>query len=211
MVYVYILNRLLVMVKYNYNYNSSFLYIIILVLVGCIFYLVYGSNNNNNNIKDNNKDIVVNMDSNNYMDSDRLIYPYSPVFHFPPPINTGCSKSSFENPCLPPLKDNPYIDTRLRNTGYNQIGILVRNEVDKHPIILPLMGRALQRGDKLQYYTISNSGNNNTKLPIKVNGKSCTSERGCNELYDGDEVYVGGYQNSFKATIYGSKTMEYAF
>ena len=113
----------------------------------------------------------------------------------------------YEDPLKPPLKD--MTSGRLRNIEYSQMGILTREESDKHPIILPLMGRLLYRGDKVQYYTISNSGSNNTKLPIKKNGKYCTNERGCDELYTGDEVYVEGYQNSFKVTVYENKTFEY--
>ena len=53
------------------------------------------------------------------------------------------------------------------------MGILTSpNQDDK--LILPLMGRRHMSGrDKWQYYTISNSGSLNTKLPISVNGKSC--------------------------------------
>ena len=60
--------------------------------------------------------------------------------------------------------------------------------------------RALIRGNKLQYYTISNSGSNNTKLPIKKSGKYCTNENGDiymltnDKLYTGDKIYVDGYK-----------------
>ena len=72
------------------------------------------------------------------------------------------------------------------------------------------MGRLTMTGrDKWQYYTISNSGNLNTKLPVSVNGKSCTSEYGCDNIYNGDSVYVEGYNDSFSATIYENSPFRY--
>jgi hypothetical protein len=72
------------------------------------------------------------------------------------------------------------------------------------------MGRRHMSGrDKWQYYTISNSGSLNTKLPISVNGKSCTSEYGCDQILNGDNVFVEGYKETFNATIYENNTFSY--
>jgi hypothetical protein len=49
----------------------------------------------------------------------------------------------------------------------------------------------------------------NTKLPISVNGKSCTSENGCDEVMNGDVVYVEGYSETFRATIYENNLFRY--
>jgi hypothetical protein len=77
-------------------------------------------------------------------------------------------------------------------------------------MILPLMGRKHMSGrDKWQYYTISGTGNLNTKLPISVNGRSCTSEYGCDDIYNGDVVYVEGYKDTFHATIYENNQFHY--
>jgi hypothetical protein len=78
-------------------------------------------------------------------------------------------------------------------------------------MILPLMGRNLRNGrDKWQYYTMTNgSGTINTKLPISVNGKSCTGEYGCDSISTGDVVYVEGYNDTFRATIYENALMRY--
>jgi hypothetical protein len=62
------------------------------------------------------------------------------------------------------------------------------------------------RSDKLQYYTVAEGG---AKLPISVNGRSCTGEYGCNEVFNGDTVYVEGYGDVFKATIYESGQYSY--
>jgi hypothetical protein len=103
--------------------------------------------------------------------------------------------------------NDPYAPpVRMEMRGsYSQIGILTRDE-----LILPLMGRQYQRGrDKWQYYTISNTGNLNTKLPVSVKGKSCTSEYGCDQIMNGDQIYVEGYNNTFNATVYENNMFSY--
>jgi len=102
------------------------------------------------------------------------------------------------------------VQTRGLNTSYQQIGILTRLNGGSQEMILPLMGRKIMSGrDKWQYYTMSNTGNLNTKLPVSVNGKSCTSEYGCNDISNGDNVYVEGYNDTFKATIYENGLFSY--
>jgi hypothetical protein len=112
-----------------------------------------------------------------------------------------------------PVKVPINIESRGLNTGYQQVGILTRSNRSSHSddnMILPLMGRRNMAGrDKWQYYTISNTGNLNTKLPISVNGKSCTSEYGCDQVYNGDSVYVEGYKDIFNATVYENNLFRY--
>jgi len=108
-----------------------------------------------------------------------------------------------------PMKVPINIETRGLNTEYQQVGILTRAH-DRSDMILPLMGRRNLAGrDKWQYFTMSNTGNLNTKLPISVKGKSCTSEYGCDEVYNGDVVYVEGYKDTFIATIYENNLFRY--
>jgi hypothetical protein len=100
------------------------------------------------------------------------------------------------------------IETRGLNTDYTQMGILTRG--NGSDMILPLMGRRLMSGlDKWQYYTISNTGNMNTKLPISVKGRSCSGEYGCDSIVNGDMVYVEGYNDMFRVTIYESGKFNY--
>ena len=40
-------------------------------------------------------------------------------------------------------------------------------------------------------------------------GKSCMQEYGCNSLSNGDVVYVEGYNDSFKVTLYENQTLRY--
>lgn len=88
------------------------------------------------------------------------------------------------------------IHTRGEPSSYQQVGILTKGE-----LILPLYGRQMAR-DKKQYYTITNSGGIQTKLPVSINGKSCTGEYGCDEVFNNDNFFVEGYKDTFSATLY---------
>ena len=124
------------------------------------------------------------------------------------------------NPYVPPLRDDrATLDVRgpvvpinvstqgVANAEYRQVGILTR--ISGPETILPLMGRPLFRNrDKWQFYTISEK-NNFIKLPISVKGRSCTNEYGCDNVYNGDTVYVEGYNDAFKVTAYENTVMQY--
>jgi hypothetical protein len=131
------------------------------------------------------------------------------------------------NPYAPPLKDERYFIPELTyrppgtipinistnigavDTTYRQLGILTPlNGVNKDNI-LPLMGRPLYTNrQKYQYYTISNQ-HNNVKLPIFVKGRNGTNEYGVDQLYNGDSVYVEGYNEAFKVRTYETDTIKY--
>ena len=99
------------------------------------------------------------------------------------------------------------IRTQGFNTSYRQVGILTRN--GNQETILPLMGRPLMANrDKWQFYTI-NDKFNGIKLPVVSKGKSCTNEYGCDDLMNGEDVYVEGYKDTFKVTIYDTNLPEY--
>ena len=135
--------------------------------------------------------------------------------------NNPNNPNSIDNPYSPPLTapQEPIHSNDIRgwpinmstrpmiNNNYSQQGLLTR--INGEETILPLMGRQLMSGrDKWQYYTISDK-NNAIKLPISVNGKSCTSEYGCNSLSNNDTVYVEGYDDAFKTTMYESSALNY--
>ncbi len=102
------------------------------------------------------------------------------------------------------------IETRGISSDYTQVGILTKTDDSEPKIILPLMGRRIMSGrDKWQYYTISNTGSLHTKLPIKIGRYNCTSEYGCDNIMDGDVVFVEGYKEKFRVTIYENNTYNY--
>ena len=151
--------------------------------------------------------------------SDRLFVlnqqpQFQPSFLFP--VSSGMF-----NPLVPPLKDAVFypknssdprgipinINTRGFDTSYKQVGVLTR--INGKETILPLMGRPLHANhSKWQYYTMTDKSNA-IKLPISYNGKSCTSDYGCNDLYNGDTVYVEGYKDAFKVTMYENNAPSY--
>ena len=94
------------------------------------------------------------------------------------------------------------------DAAYRQLGILTRYG-GKDETILPLMGRPLfSKRDKWNFYTL-NDKNNMIKLPVKVKGKSGTSEYGCDNVYSGDVVFVEGYNDAFKVTTYDNEVVRY--
>ena len=138
-----------------------------------------------------------------------------------PPMNLGPPMNSSSMNLVPPMNLPPMNlssvpsmhlvpqESRGPSPGFSQIGILTKPAEN---LILPLMGRRLNSGrDKYQYYTFSNTGNMNTKLPISKSGKSCTGEYGCDEIYNGDTVFVEGYADTFKATIYENMAFQYMY
>jgi len=101
------------------------------------------------------------------------------------------------------------VPTQGYNLEYRQIGILTKQNRNDD-MILPLMGRRIMNGrDKWQYYTMTTTGNMNTKLPISVNGRSCMGDIGCDSISNGDVVYVEGYNDIFKATVYENGAFSY--
>lgn len=145
-------------------------------------------------------------------------------------ISSRVNSDILEDPYAPPLRNDSYfggiglggsmmappiitmpINVRTQgppiNTNYRQVGLLTR--INGKETILPLMGRPLQKNrDKWQFYTMSDK-NNSVKLPISFKKKSCTGEYGCDNIYNGDTVYVEGYKDAFQATIYDNAVMEY--
>lgn len=116
------------------------------------------------------------------------------------------TRDIFNDPYVPPVKRDDYV--------YKQMGILTienkKNDYD-NILILPLMGKQHINGrDKWNYYTISNTGSLNTKLPVRVKGKVCTNEYGCDQIFNGDIVFVDGYEQSFKTTIYENNGFNYS-
>lgn len=126
-----------------------------------------------------------------------------------------------QNPFVPPMKDGNYfpknssdprgipinIKTRSFDSTYRQVGILTRNSGDE--TILPLMGRPLDNArGQWQFYTMSDK-HMSVKLPVSKNGRSCTGEYGCSDLFNGDTVYVEGYNDAFKVTIYENNSPTY--
>ena len=192
-------------ITYGGNSTYNVLFFLLFIAIFYIFYLLFQKNSVTVNYPANNTLLDLGVNG-----------------------NSDCN-SKFNNICNPPLKTNEYaadminnkqkytdsipinIQTRGTDSNYQQIGILTQNKnngVDN--LILPLMGRRSHTGrDKWQFYTTSNTGHLSSKLPISINGKSCTSEYGCDDIYNGDNVYVEGYNDIFNVTKYENDTLRY--
>jgi hypothetical protein len=137
------------------------------------------------------------------------------AFHFPraPPFHDSLrheienSRSDvLRDPYEPPLRNSMAINipTQSINASYRQVGILTNGNN-----IIPLMGRPLfTNRDKWNFYTMTDKSNM-IKLPIVYQGKNCTSEHGCQNIYSNDEVHVEGYNETFKATMYENDVLRY--
>jgi hypothetical protein len=135
-----------------------------------------------------------------------IITPLPPQMFSPP-------RNVLTNPYVPPMRDGGWfpdvgrafrggVPINMRTRGfddsYRQVGLLTRKNGAE--TILPLMGRPLHANrNKWQFYTMSD---NNVKLPVSRNGRSCTSEYGCDDLNNGDSIYIEGYNDTFNVTIY---------
>lgn len=205
--------------------NFTFVYVIIALLV--IIYFMYTKqmyDNSGINKTDNYNVHRVNM--NEHTHSYQNTNPFFGVFPKPGPSHsfTNAQNDVLLNPYTPPLKDERIImtndmrgdvrggipinvNTRAVDTNYRQVGLLKR--MNGPEMLLPLMGRPRYVSrDKWQYYTMSDN-NNQVKLPVSFKSKSCTSEYGCDEISNGDTVYVDGLNATFQVTMYDNATMQY--
>ena len=184
--------------------NMTIIFLIIIVVLAV---LVYYKFLNSNNQKDNSVYVV------NHPREIPLVNANGFFSNIPSNI--------FYNPFSPPLKNRNIFDmrssdprgipininTRGFDSNYRQVGILTR--LNGEETILPIMGRPLfSNRSKWQYYTMSDKSNA-IKLPMSHNGRSCTGDYGCNELTSGDTIYVEGYKDAFKVTIYENDQPKY--
>jgi len=198
--------------------NATMVFLVIIIAV--VFYFVFKSLNNDESNKQAPREKII-------IKQEQQTTPSGGFGFFTRP-NYGYNNLPGDvllNPYIPPLSDNRYLVPNLTyippgtvpinvstnigavDTSYRQMGLMT--PLNGSGKILPLMGRPLFTNRyKWQYYTMSDQ-NNSVKLPIVRNGRSCTNEYGCDELYNGDTVYVEGYNQAFKITIYDNDTIKY--
>ena len=210
--------------------------VIFLVIACIIIYLAYSQYNKNASTSNGNSNTNSNSNS-NIIEISRKDYGGGGGGGFLdliPSFGSGYTRGPADvllNPYTPPLRDDRYfnqygtsalgvamggdirggvpinVPTRSVNSAYRQVGLLTR--VNGPETILSLMGRPLfPSQDKWQFYTMSDK-NHSVKLPVTYKRRSCTSDLGCDNIYNGDTVYVEGYNDAFKATIYDT-AMQYS-
>jgi hypothetical protein len=196
------------------NFTLTFIIISLIIVI----YYVYANNRVDSEITRemvprhrHGNDINITNDS---------LFSMSGLFPRPSYSFSNVQNDVLMNPYTPPLKDERVImsndirggipiniNTRAVDTNYRQVGLLKR--MSGPEMLLPLMGRPRYVGrDKWQYYTMSDQ-NNQIKLPVSFKSRSCTNEYGCDEISNGDSVYVDGLNATFQVTMYDNATMQY--
>lgn len=201
------------------NFTLTFIIISIMIVI----YYVYTNNigdavvSKETVIREGSRDHHMHHDNNLVSDS---VFSQSGLFSRPSYSFSNVQNDVLMNPYTPPLKDDRVImsndirggipiniNTRAVDTNYRQVGLLKR--MSGPEMLLPLMGRPRYVGrDKWQYYTMSDQ-NNQIKLPVSFKSRSCTNEYGCDEISNGDSVYVDGLNATFQVTLYDNATMQY--
>jgi hypothetical protein len=161
--------------------NFTFVFVIIALII--IIYFMYSRQNTNK--------ITISSEKINTPPSTGL-FP-RPSYSF-----SNVQQDVLLNPYAAPVRDERIIQST---------GLLKR--MNGPEMLLPLMGRPLfVARDKWQYYTMSDK-NNAIKLPVSFKSKSCTNEYGCDEISNGDTVYVDGIDATFQVTLYDNAVMKY--
>ena len=213
--------------------NFTFMFFTMLISAVLFFMYIKYSDNLNNNTNNNNYLVKshnngyynhsVNLSNNNDNNSNHNSSSNNGSGLFPKPSYSfsNVTNDVLLNPYSAPLRDDRVfnnnnlngpkipinVPTQSFDTNYRQIGILTR--VNGGETILPLLGRPLfSNRDKWNFYTM-NDKNAMIKLPINFKNKSCTSEQGCDNLYNGDTVHVEGYNDIFRVTVYDNNVMQY--
>ena len=161
---------------------------------------VFNNHNNHNYFNDDLTSRLIPRTGNAYSntENDVLLNPYSAPLRDDRVFNN----SNYNGPKIP-----INVPTQSFDTNYRQIGILTR--VNGGETILPLMGRPLfSNRDKWNFYTM-NDKNAMIKLPISFKNRSCTSQQGCDNVYNGDTVHVEGFNDIFRVTVYDNNVMQY--
>lgn len=133
-------------------------------------------------------------------------------------VQEDANKRLLSNSLYPPLSKNPYvkgipinIETRESGGDFQQIGILskksINNDADKpgnntDSVVLPLYGKPLYRGARNWLYYTETDNAKSVKIPLVINNKDCTDDRGCDELNDGDSVTVNSLNGDFDVKLY---------
>ena len=194
---------------------TLFLLFIILLVLG---FFIYMNISNKKNITVNTTDNITVKNTNEGSRDLGWLGGFLPSWPY-----TNLPKDVLLNPYAAPYKDERYFVPEIQrsvpinvstnigavDTSYRQMGIITPLNGTSKDNILPLMGRPLfTNRDKWQYYTISNQ-HNNVKLPISFKGRSALNDYGVDQIYNGDTVYVEGYNEPFKVTVYENDTIKY--
>lgn len=200
--------------------NITLFFIVFTIVIAA--YLIYINLKEERSIKvNNNPQIIIKEKETNQTNGGWGSFGFG-LFPRPNYGYTNLPGDTLMNPYVPPLRDERYwsppgmvpinVPTNIGavDTNYRQVGLLtpIHSKNDKSKI-LPLMGRPLfTNRDKWQYYSLSDQ-KNSVKLPVIYKGRNATNEYGVDKIYNGDLIYVQGYNEAFKVTEYENDTIRY--
>jgi hypothetical protein len=169
--------------------------IILMIIIIAILIYMFSNKNKLNTLPDMNINVTT--------PTNEPSLAYSNPYGLPGPYYPPIKTLDIRPP--PPMPIN--VATQGIPSSFSQIGILTGTK--NSDSILPLMGRRILRNrDNWEYYTVSDQ-RNAIRLPISKNGKSCTSQIGCSELFNGDTVYVQGLNSPYMVTMYENDSIQY--
>lgn len=197
---------------------TLFLLLIILLVFGFFIYMNISSKKNVTLNDTDNITIENKIESPGWFGNVLPSWPYN---NLPTLGSFFGPKDVLLNPYIAPYRDERYfvppgtvpinVSTNIGavDTTYRQMGIITPLNGTSKDNILPLMGRPLfTNRAKWQYYTITNQ-HNNVKLPISFKGRSALNDYGVDQIFDGDTIYVEGYNEPFRVTVYENDTIKY--
>ena len=119
-----------------------------------------------------------------------VIPPYQSV-----PVIEKTKVVYVKEPSVPEARPPPY--KNYKPMEYQQVGILLgTNET------LPLYGKpSYAYNSRWNYYTTT-PGQQIYPLPVTYEGRDCTEDIGCNEMYDNQAVNITGRSEPFTTKIY---------
>lgn len=95
------------------------------------------------------------------------------------------------------------IHTRGMPTDYESVGYLK----DDSGSLQKLVGRETYRGSNLWNYFTLSSDYNQIPIPLQLDNKDCTDERGCSEIHNNQSINIDGSDKT--ATIYNKQPYRY--
>ena len=140
--------------------------------------------------------------------------------YIPTPNTSNCN--NIDSRLQPKLRTNIYHNSDIRihphakpsynvmmNGGYQQLGTLSTSTNNTNPIILPLFGRKINR-HRWEYYTATDR-NHQIRINLTYKNRNCEDDFGCDEIENGDEVYVPTYSKTFTANMYKYNSIIYKY
>lgn len=137
----------------------------------------------------------------------------SPIPAPPNPAPIPAPPNPAPTPVPPTQNGQPVVvlpawDMQTRQpTQVTQVGMLTEIVEDgsgskpEHPV-LPLYGKQVYQGSNKWYYYTSTDGYHMMHIPVVYKNKDCTNEYGCDEIFDGDEVFVESYDSYYRVKLY---------